>query len=244
MNNIQTRNYPGLGTVDFVSSRRARRLNITIKDSRSVRVAVPHGVSLKTAVRFFEEHRDWVRKALDKFSNAERNRRVVFDQDFSTREHQLVLQPHGKNHCAYHIGAETLHFFFPSNRSVTDQDIQAQILTAIIETFRLEAKNYLPHRVDLLARKFGLRYNKLFIKNLKSRWGSCSVRNNINLNLQLMRFDDRVIDYIIIHELLHTRIKNHSREFQAALVKLFPETPDVRRFLKNEKPFVPPTHLK
>ena len=71
--------------------------------------------------------------------------------------------------------------------------------------------------MEILAEKFGFNYNKLFIKNLRSRWGSCSNRNNINLNLQLMRLPDKLIDYVILHELVHTEEKNHGEKFWAKL---------------------------
>jgi predicted metal-dependent hydrolase len=59
----------------------------------------------------------------------------------------------------------------------------------------------------------GFAYNRVFIKNQKTRWGSCSNKNNINLNINLVRLPQELIDYTILHELVHTRIKNHSSKF-------------------------------
>ena len=77
----------------------------------------------------------------------------------------------------------------------------------------MEAKLYLPRRVEELAKKHGFTYNKVFVKNLKTKWGSCSSACNINLNIHLMRLPDELIDYIILHELAHTKELNHSRKF-------------------------------
>jgi predicted metal-dependent hydrolase len=78
---------------------------------------------------------------------------------------------------------------------------------------RLAAGKLLIDRLDLLAKKYGFTYNRVFIRNQKTRWGSCSTKNNINLNVNLVRLPPELIDYTILHELVHTRVKNHSRKF-------------------------------
>ncbi|UCG27653.1 MAG: M48 family metallopeptidase, partial [Bacteroidales bacterium] len=72
-------------------------------------------------------------------------------------------------------------------------------------------------RVDELATKYGFRYGSVYVKNAKTRWGSCSAKNNINLNLHLMRIPTHLRDYVILHELVHTVHKNHGQEYWALL---------------------------
>jgi len=79
------------------------------------------------------------------------------------------------------------------------------------------AKEFLEGRIKELADKFGFLYNKITIRNQKTRWGSCSGKNNINLNMQLMNIPNHLIDYVILHELVHTKVKNHSPLFWGAL---------------------------
>jgi len=92
-------------------------------------------------------------------------------------------------------------------------EIQNFIEKAFIETFRIEAKQYLPKRVEELSKKHNLAYNNVSIKAAKTRWGSCSYKNNINLSLFLMKLPNHLIDYVILHELTHTIEKNHSNRF-------------------------------
>jgi hypothetical protein len=78
----------------------------------------------------------------------------------------------------------------------------------------------LPPKVRTFARQYNFKINKVFIKNMKSRWGSCSAVNNINLNLHLMRLPEHLIDYVVLHELCHTVEKNHGPGFWNLLNKL------------------------
>ena len=79
------------------------------------------------------------------------------------------------------------------------------------------AKEFLEGRIKELADNFGFVYNKVTIRNQKTRWGSCSGKNNINLNMQLMNLPNHLIDYVILHELVHTKVKNHSPLFWGSL---------------------------
>lgn len=86
-----------------------------------------------------------------------------------------------------------------------------------IEMWRAQAKATLPGRLEQLARHHGFAYAGVTIRNSRTRWGSCSARNDISLSLRLMRLPGHLIDYILLHELCHTRIKNHGPKFHALL---------------------------
>ncbi len=91
---------------------------------------------------------------------------------------------------------------------------------ASIDIDRTKAKRKLIRRLKYLAGKYGLTYNRVFIRNQKTRWGSCSHRNNISLNMKIVRLPEELMDYVILHELVHTRFKNHSNDFWAELNRL------------------------
>jgi hypothetical protein len=82
---------------------------------------------------------------------------------------------------------------------------------------RAKAKRKLTGKLRYLAKKNGYSYNRVFIRSQKTRWGSCSHKNNISLNVKLVKLPDELMEYVILHELVHTRIKNHSRDFWTEL---------------------------
>jgi hypothetical protein len=84
---------------------------------------------------------------------------------------------------------------------------------------KTKAKIILRNRLNELAEMNGFKYNKVSVRNQKTRWGSCSNLNNINLNINLVSLTQDLMDYVILHELLHTKIKNHSKKFWAQLDK-------------------------
>jgi predicted metal-dependent hydrolase len=106
-----------------------------------------------------------------------------------------------------------------------------------------KARRRLVSRLDELSQVHGYTYNRVFIRNQKTRWGSCSAKNNISLNLQLARLPVELMDYVILHELVHTRIKNHSQAFWDQLNGLVGEAKQLDRRL-NEYPLFQPTTCK
>ena len=87
------------------------------------------------------------------------------------------------------------------------------------EINRAEATKQLVNRLNELSEQHGFSYNKVFVRNQKTRWGSCSSKNNISLNMMLVRLPDEMMDYVLLHELVHTRIKNHTHAFWSELNK-------------------------
>jgi predicted metal-dependent hydrolase len=85
---------------------------------------------------------------------------------------------------------------------------------------KAEAEQRIVERLHELGKQHGFAYNKVFVRNLKSRWGSCSHKDNISLNVKLMALPEEMLDYVILHELVHTRIRNHSEDFWKELNRL------------------------
>ncbi len=83
------------------------------------------------------------------------------------------------------------------------------------EELRQRAKEYLPRRVEEISRATGLKYSRVTIRSAKTKWGSCSSTGGISLSLYIMSLPEHLIDFVIIHELCHTKHFNHSPQFHA-----------------------------
>jgi len=101
--------------------------------------------------------------------------------------------------------------------------------TSVSSTERL----ILINRVAYLANKYSFTYGKVTLRTMKTRWGSCSAQNNISLNTGLLTLTNELIDYVILHELVHTKIKNHSKEFWLALEKIINSPRTLNKKLKQ-----------
>jgi predicted metal-dependent hydrolase len=98
------------------------------------------------------------------------------------------------------------------------------------------AKNhYLILRCRELAQIHNFSLRKIILRRQKTLWGSCSSQNNISLNSNLAFLKDELIDYVILHELVHTKVKNHSRKFWDELERVLPNSRMLNRELKNIK---------
>lgn len=96
-----------------------------------------------------------------------------------------------------------------------------------------QAHRLLVDRLRELAARHGFQYNRVSVKNQRTLWGSCSHRNNINLNINLLRLPEELRDYVILHELVHTRHKNHSRAFWMELDRILGSGKKLQRDLRK-----------
>ena len=101
-----------------------------------------------------------------------------------------------------------------------------------VEALRRQAKAELPLRLAELAARYGFIYNKVTIKHNSSNWGSCSTRNNINLNLNIVRLPSVLRDYVLLHELCHLRHHDHGHAFHLLLEHVL--TDNLMKYLDSD----------
>ena len=218
---IESHFLPSIGEVQFLPSATARYIRISLKPFCGIRVTVPKRTSILQALSFVETKTDWILRAQSRMIEHEK-RRVIFtpDTDFSVKNRKLKLLPWKSGKFRAQLTKDTLTIFYPNDIEISSDKAQETIRNYITETLREEAKEYLPHRTEQLAAEHGFSYCGVTVKNISSRWGSCSAKNHINLNINLIQLPQHLSDYVIIHELTHTIHKNHGPLFWQALNKI------------------------
>lgn len=99
--------------------------------------------------------------------------------------------------------------------------------------YKRRANKIIPQRVRLYAQKRGLEYNKVNITHAKKRWGSCSHQGNLSFTWRLIMAPLPIIDSVVVHELIHLEVKNHSKEFWDKVKILDPKYREHKEWLKN-----------
>jgi predicted metal-dependent hydrolase len=224
----------GIGAVLLEKSPKAKYMRISIRPEKGVRVSLPLRGSFDKAEAFVLEKADWIRHHQQKIAKQE-NRQTIFTEAtvYRTFAHELKLIAHAKPETKAFFRPGIVEVRYPEFKQVAEPEIQHAIRYVLEETYRREARVFLPERVAFWARKFNLRYGKVTIKKASTRWGSCSHTNNINLNLHLMRLPEPLRDYVILHELAHITEKNHGPKFWALLERMCPGSKQLDNEMKT-----------
>lgn len=203
---IKIVNLEGIGNVSLSKNRRSKNIRMSIKSDGVVLVSYPFFVTEKEALDFVFRNETWIVEQKRKL-NA-RKPKIKHGAEMQTKLFNVVFLLGENNKLIQESDKITITVIdFESEESFS------HIKNCLVGIYRYEAKRLLPGRLDELARKYGFSYGRVVVRNNRSTWGSCSSQNNISLNLQMMKLPDYLIDYIILHELVHTEIKNHGREF-------------------------------
>ena len=127
--------------------------------------------------------------------------------------------------------ATLLHGEVPSS-----VDAQHYISRATMRALRRDAEEHLPARLQELAYMHNFNFRAVTIKHLKRRWGSCTTKKDIALNLFLIELDQQHIDYVLLHELTHTLHMNHGSEFWAKLEQVCPGAKKLAKTVRRLQP--------
>ncbi len=120
------------------------------------------------------------------------------------------------------------------DRTPRTNDQPKDAATAALEKrYRDAAKEYIPKRVEYYHAFTGGEYQKITIRDQKTRWGSCSSNGTLSFNYRLMLAPPRVLDYVVVHELCHLTHMNHSTAFWEMVSSILPDYKEHRKWLKE-----------
>jgi predicted metal-dependent hydrolase len=208
----------------------SRNLRLSVAADGKIRVSIPTWAPYRAGVEFARKRRQWI----------EEQRKPVLlmaDGQAVGKAHHLRFAPSAGSAKIRAVVRKTeVIVQFPASLSTQDGAVQAAAHRASIRALRHQAEQLLPQRLAVLAENHGFSYNNVSIKQMKSRWGSCDQRQNIVLNLYLMQLPWESIDYVLLHELTHTKILRHGPVFWEAMEKVLPDVKQRRKMMLVRQP--------
>lgn len=218
--------------ITIYKRRSSKNLRLSIASDGKIRVSVPLWAPYSAGIKFARSRQAWI----------ERQRR---DPD-----HLMPGQPIGKAHhlqfrpsptatrTSTRVGQIEVIVTYPAHWQTTDSKVQKAAETAAYRALKQQAETLLPNRLRSLAAAHDFQYASVTIKRMKSRWGSCDQDKNIILNSFLMQLPWECIDYVIMHELMHTRIMQHGPTFWGTLGEYVPHLSRLRKQMREHHPIL------
>ena len=212
---------PDFGTIEFIRSSRARYINVRVLQD-GLRVSLPPRTTEKEAMDFIHSVRSTIIKKREKIKADREKNSLMLDENtpLRTQAFSVELKPAARENIFLSLKNNVLSIEYPQGTDCRNEAVQSRFWDGINFFLKQEAKRILPARTKFLADKHGFSFSSVKIQSSKSRWGSCSQGENINLSFYLMLLPLHLADYVILHELCHTKEMNHSPRFWRLMDKV------------------------
>lgn len=203
------------GKIHFVVRRSARNITMRVKED-GLHVTTPPYRSITALLEAIAPFRERLRNVCSEVKPK------PFDLNFSIEAEcfRLKLETSPLKNFTVCMRDETVVIACPAHADFTTDRVQTLVKNAVMRAVRKKAEEYLPPLVQYWSSLFDLPYNKVTISKARSRWGSCSSKRDISLSFYLMLLPAHLMDYVILHELAHTREMNHGPKFWELLNQL------------------------
>lgn len=200
-------------------SNKAKYLRLQINSNDELEVIIPKRYRHEKAEHFILQKKNWILKHLREKPRAAfyffgKEIKVQINYDLFVKKPQIIYSN------------KKLIANTPAGYSFTQDEVYNLWL-------RHKAKIYIPKRVQELSKYTGFNYKKITIRSQKTRWGSCSANGRLSFNYRLLRFSEKVVDYVIIHELCHLQELNHSKKFWKLVEGFCPDYKSLKRELRK-----------
>lgn len=210
---------------EFIKRRNSRNIRMHLDNNGTVKVSLPYYTPYIAAKEFVTNNLNWIEKKFDLFKLQKKT------YNYLGENISLIKK--------YDANIKVFNYIFNNNVLIVEASDFKDFSDKEIFNLWLKEKatNYIPQKVKEFSETHNFTYNSVKIKNLTSRWGSCSNKNNLTFNSKLMYFETDVIDYVIVHELCHLREMNHSNKFWKLVEELIPN------YKKLKKKLTTPIHI-
>lgn len=204
-----------------------KTIALQITDNASLIVRAPYNVTEETIKNVIIKHLDWIEKR--KKDLLTRDPKFV-KKEFVNGEGFLYL---GKSYKLKIIKNQEKPLMFQDNYFFLSKEYQAIARELFIDWYKKKAYEKISERVEWYAQKRGFIYNKINITDANKSWASCSAKGNLNFSWRLIMAPLPVIDYVVVHELVHLEEKNHAKTFWNKVKMLMPDYEKYGEWLKR-----------
>ena len=220
----------GIGEVTLAKRRGAKNLRLSITPKGQVRVSLPYWAPYASAIFFAKQRRAWMAEHSQKFQ------KILLQPGYRVgKSHRLEFGPAtGLKPINSRVGTMNVKIY--SNLPIDHPAVQRSAQAACERALRAQSQTLLIQRLNELARRHSYQYRSLAIKKMTSRWGSCSPDKRIALSLYLIQLPWHLIDYVILHELVHTKRLHHGTDFWADFLVILPNARSLRKEIKQFQP--------
>lgn len=210
-----------------ISRRKVKWARLQVYTNGEVQMVVPRHYCERDIRQFYLHRLQWIK---DKRSSYQRTPQEVL----GIREDQLLLFGQGYDLQQTERDNERIDH----ERLCIFSQVDLRQREAQDRWYQHVAKTYLTQRIGELASINNYHFNRLFIRSQRTRWGSCSSQKNISLNWKLVKAPPSVCDYVILHELAHTKVMNHSPAFWREVERYAPSYREAKIWLKQHGAFL------
>lgn len=226
---MKTVDIPGVGEVQITKHALSHNIRLSVNGGK-VKVTIPKWAPYQAGVAFAHSRKDWI-------TSHRVPQDIIKDGTAIGKFHHLYFKASQEvtSVTTRRKGSE-LWVRYPAAKKSTDPSVQKAAEKIAIKALREQAERLLPGRLRDLAKKHDFEFKSVSVRQLKARWGSCNSKKEITLNLFLMQVPWDLIDYVLIHELVHTEHMDHSAEFWARFEREMPGAKKRRKLLHVHKP--------
>lgn len=223
-----------IGTVRVAKHASSRSLRLSITPKGEVRVTIPRWTPYSAGVDFARSKQGWITLHRPKPP-------TILGQGYRIgKSHVLLFETGAVDTPRARLAGGRIHVTRPHGMAISHPTAQQAASRAAIRALRSQAEELLPGRLRRLAQQFGFSFGSVSVKQLKGRWGSCDNNRDIVLNLFLMQLPWKLIDYVLVHELVHTKHMSHGPEFWAEFARHVRNPKSLRKQVKQHQPVLEP----
>ena len=207
-----------------IKKRKVKHARICVDKNLVVTVTTPLNFTLNEVNDLLNRKSKWILKQLDYFKskNKESIRLEINEIMFLGHIYKFMVLPELKK--SYKI----------DNTDKTIISGQELFRTEILlKWYKEQAKRIITERLNHFTSQYNFTYTKFSVRSQKTRWGSCSMNKNLSFNWKLIQTPPTILDYIVVHELVHTRIFNHSKKYWEQVALIYPDYKNANKWLKN-----------